>query len=232
MSLESGRTNIFVIEKCTAPKLSLKIRYNFWDTRYINQEKYGSNGQRKSAFVTCLNISVYISVGYANIAQVVGYKIGMLIGGGFLLWLDDYLSWSFILLGFTIIYTAAGCLLWIHDKYRFVGNEIKDQPDLCRADKSKNEVEQASWTFLEVLQSPGTKQMALLALIYKLGEQCFVTIFPLMLLDNGTSAKFVGSLTGVFGQAFSIFGSTLGGVLLSKWRCVSLCGFNDLCSLT
>ena len=27
MSLELGRTNIFVIEKCAAPQLSLKIRY-------------------------------------------------------------------------------------------------------------------------------------------------------------------------------------------------------------
>ena len=36
MSLESGRTNIFIIKKCTATKLSLKIRTVFWDTRYNN----------------------------------------------------------------------------------------------------------------------------------------------------------------------------------------------------
>ena len=29
MSLQSERTNIFVTEKCTAPKLSLKIKYKF-----------------------------------------------------------------------------------------------------------------------------------------------------------------------------------------------------------
>ena len=30
MSLELGRTDIFVAEKCNAPKLSLKIRYIFF----------------------------------------------------------------------------------------------------------------------------------------------------------------------------------------------------------
>ena len=32
MFLESGRSNSFVIEKCTAPKLSHKIRYFFFGT--------------------------------------------------------------------------------------------------------------------------------------------------------------------------------------------------------
>ena len=29
MSVELGKNNVFVIEECIAPKLSLKIRYNF-----------------------------------------------------------------------------------------------------------------------------------------------------------------------------------------------------------
>ena len=35
MSLKSGGTNIFVIEKCTAPKLSLQVKSNFLDTQYL-----------------------------------------------------------------------------------------------------------------------------------------------------------------------------------------------------
>ena len=35
MSLESRKTNIFVIEKYTAPKLSLKIKYNFLRHRVL-----------------------------------------------------------------------------------------------------------------------------------------------------------------------------------------------------
>ena len=33
--LESGETNIFLIEMFTASKLSFKIGYIFWDTQYI-----------------------------------------------------------------------------------------------------------------------------------------------------------------------------------------------------
>ena len=43
MSLESERTNILVIEKCNVPILSLKIRYNFFDTRY-RKARYALEG--------------------------------------------------------------------------------------------------------------------------------------------------------------------------------------------
>ena len=37
-SLGSGRTNIFVTEKCTARKLSLKIRYNILGHPVVNKD--------------------------------------------------------------------------------------------------------------------------------------------------------------------------------------------------
>ena len=46
-------------------------------------------------------------VASGNIAQVVGYKFGAIIGGGLLAWLSDRISWSAIFIFLTLIYTVA-----------------------------------------------------------------------------------------------------------------------------
>jgi MFS family permease len=46
-------------------------------------------------------------LGWGNIAQVVGYKIGMLIGGGILVWASRWIGWSGLFLVITGIITTA-----------------------------------------------------------------------------------------------------------------------------
>jgi MFS family permease len=46
-------------------------------------------------------------VASGNIAQVVGYKIGAIIGGGLLAWLSDYITWSVIFFLLAAIYASA-----------------------------------------------------------------------------------------------------------------------------
>ncbi|KAL9959268.1 hypothetical protein ACROYT_G032578 [Oculina patagonica] len=48
-------------------------------------------------------------------------------------------------------------------------------------------------------------------LTYKLGEQGAVSMLPLYLIDQGFPQDQVGVIFGIFGQVFSIAGSTLGG---------------------
>lgn len=48
-------------------------------------------------------------------------------------------------------------------------------------------------------------------LTYKLGEQGVVSMLPLYLIDQGIPQDQVGVIFGIFGQVFSITGSTLGG---------------------
>ncbi|XP_076464989.1 major facilitator superfamily domain-containing protein 3-like isoform X2 [Babylonia areolata] len=46
-------------------------------------------------------------VASGNIAQVVGYKFGAVIGGGLLAWLSDHISWSPIFIFLTLTYASA-----------------------------------------------------------------------------------------------------------------------------
>ena len=74
MSLKSGRINIFVTEKCTAPKLSFKDRYNFFghtvkqnltdilktmlNFESNNLRLYGEEGVRKKSVLISLTVAI------------------------------------------------------------------------------------------------------------------------------------------------------------------------------
>lgn len=50
---------------------------------------------------------------------------------------------------------------------------------------------------------------------YKLGEQGVVSMLPLYLIDQRIPQEQVGVIFGIFGQLFSISGSTIGGWIVS-----------------
>ncbi|XP_030837487.1 major facilitator superfamily domain-containing protein 3-like [Strongylocentrotus purpuratus] len=76
-----------------------------------------------------------------------------------------------------------------------------------------------------VLRGPGMLWLLLYLLIYKLGEQGAISIFPMYLLDCDVTTNQVAFWTGLLAQCVSISGSLLGGWLLNhntKHRSLSL----------
>ena len=51
-----------------------------------------------------------------------------------------------------------------------------------------------------------------------MGEQGFVSMYPLQLVDKGMTLGRIGVTAGIFGQLCSIAGSSLGGILISRFR--------------
>ncbi|CAH1784116.1 unnamed protein product [Owenia fusiformis] len=70
----------------------------------------------------------------------------------------------------------------------------------------------------DIWDSPGTRWMMGFVLIYKLGEQGAVGMFPLFLVDKKFSTTDIGFWTGVIGQTISIFGSIFGGWIISRFN--------------
>ncbi|XP_070248711.1 major facilitator superfamily domain-containing protein 3 isoform X2 [Myotis yumanensis] len=70
----------------------------------------------------------------------------------------------------------------------------------------------------DLLAVSGTLWTAGFVLTYKLGEQGASSLFPLLLLDRGLSARELGLWNSVGAVACSIAGSSLGGALLSGHR--------------
>lgn len=156
-------------------------------------------------------------LGYGNIAQVVGYKLGSIFGGGVLTWLSDYMEWSSLLFSLAVAYVISLMNVAV----------LVPQTDDCKKESEKKDsseekiaekVTKKVWIlqhYTEIFQSPGTLWMIGFVLLYKLGEQGALNMLPMFLIDKGIPASTVGFWTGVVGQVLSIFGSIVGGAAVS-----------------
>ncbi|MBN3297812.1 major facilitator superfamily domain-containing protein 3 [Amia ocellicauda] len=155
-------------------------------------------------------------VGYGNTVQVVGYKIGSVLAGGGLLVVMDVVGWSslFVLLG------TVYCVVTLHTW----GTPVLKGLFKIQSDRKKGQHESFNpWDILqELLNVPDTQWTLVFVLIYKLGEQGAISMFPLFLLDHQMSGQELGIWNGIVAMGFSIFGSSIGGLLISRYRLLSL----------
>jgi MFS family permease len=147
-------------------------------------------------------------LGPANAIQVVGYKLGILTGGGLLVWASGWIGWSGLFVAMAGMMLA---VLLITLNVRESGSEasagVQSEPvrlseigrrlrDACR--------QPASWALLVVL------------LTYKTGESMADSMWKPMLLDRGFRPSQIGLWAGTFGMVFSLLGSTGAGLLARR----------------
>ncbi|XP_001372341.2 major facilitator superfamily domain-containing protein 3 isoform X1 [Monodelphis domestica] len=145
-------------------------------------------------------------LGPGNTVQVVAYKLGAALAGGGLLAIAPDLTWGPLFLGLTAAYVLAAAVAWWAPALQLP--PLQAQESHCLPSRG----------FRALLAVPGTPWTAGFVLLYKLGEQGAISMFPLFLLDQGVSAAEVGLWNGMVAVGFSIAGSSLGGVLLARHR--------------
>jgi MFS family permease len=144
-------------------------------------------------------------LGLGNTAQVVGYKLGMLTGGGLLVWASQYIGWQGLFLSMSVL-----CLLV------FTVMLFAREP----APKERS-AERQSWhevlaKLKEAMLLPGTMWMLLFIGTYKLGESLSDVLYKLFLVDAGIRPAQLGLWVGTWGQTASIIGSVVGGLLATR----------------
>ncbi|XP_054841439.1 major facilitator superfamily domain-containing protein 3 [Eublepharis macularius] len=146
-------------------------------------------------------------VGYGNTIQVVAYKLGSVLAGGGLLTFLPLLGWGPLFCSLAVVFLLAILYTWRSDlRHPLQGSQAQS--------RTFN-----PWRILQgLLRVPGTPWTAGFVLIYKLGEQGAVSMFPLFLLDHNFSPQKLGFWNGIVAMVFSIAGSSLGGHLMSKQR--------------
>lgn len=161
-------------------------------------------------------------LGIGNATQVVGYKIGMLMGGGLLVWASARfgLGWSGI---FFLMASVVGVVLVTS---LFMREEKHAQTGSLEGASSKNEsanshTEQLTITVIvgrlrEALTTPTAGWVIALLATYKLGESLVDPVFQPVLLDQGMEAAEIGLIVGTFGMVASIAGSLGGGFLATR----------------
>ncbi len=139
-------------------------------------------------------------LGPGNAAQVVGYKLGMILGGGVLVALAGPAK-------------LPGLFLWMAGAFVLVlllaltlpGGDATAEPNLSLLAILRR--------LLGSLTLPGAAWLYAVVGTYKLGETLIDAMYKPFLVDLGYSAERIGVLAGTYGMIASVAGSICGGAL-------------------
>ena len=164
-------------------------------------------------------------LGSGNAAQVAGFKIGMLFGGGVLLWLSDLVGWGGLFYGMATVIAAVAAVMYVFPEAPPA--PAAPQPALSMPGASSSAAAPAPpspappatgaitrWlgdVYGSLVQAPELRWALLLIMTYKTGESIIDVMFKPFLLDSGWSGANVGWYSGVYGMGFSLLGSVMGG---------------------
>ncbi|HET8938357.1 MAG TPA: MFS transporter [Polyangiales bacterium] len=145
-------------------------------------------------------------LGIANAFQVVGYKLGMLTGGGLLLWASARI-------GHRGVFEAMAALLVL---VLFVALSIREnRPTAVGSTDSNAPVVSLReiWLLLRAaLRERSTLPLLAVIVTYKLGESLADGMWKPMLFDKGFDKGDIGLWNGTYGMIASFAGSLLAGV--------------------
>lgn len=149
--------------------------------------------------------------GYGNIAQVAGYRLGMLIGGAALLLLVGTLGERATLLGCAALVGMAsiGAFAGSADASASAG---ADADAKAKADARAARPASVRGLLAHMLQAKARPVIAL-ALTYKLGLHMAGSLLKPMAKDFGWSKERIGWALVTVGSAGALMGAALGGVL-------------------
>jgi len=142
-------------------------------------------------------------LGRGNIAQVVGFKVGILTGGGLLVWASAAIGWRGL-------FIAMAGLIAIVALVTFRYREPASQSG------STDSIRDVLGALRRALFQPHAFWLLLFIASYKAGESMADTMFRPFLVDSGFTSGQIGLWVGTWGMVFSIAGSFFGGTLASR----------------
>jgi PAT family beta-lactamase induction signal transducer AmpG len=137
-------------------------------------------------------------LGPGNALQVIGYKLGMLTGGGLLVYASRWIGWQGLFLAVAALMLVIA--LWAAG----LDEPTESQPLPTR------EIRIRLW---DALRQPGTRALLLVMLTYKTGESMADAMWKPMLLDRGVASADIGLWAGTWGMICSLAGTASSGLL-------------------
>ncbi len=140
-------------------------------------------------------------LGPGNAAQVVGYKIGMIAGGGVLVALAGPAGLP------RVFVMMAGLFVVVLLLSFALPTDAADRP------RENASLAAVLARLFDALRLPGAAWLFAVVGTYKLGETVIDAMYKPFLVDLGYSAERIGVLAGTYGMIASIAGSVCGGAL-------------------
>jgi len=161
--------------------------------------------------------------GLANGLQVGAYRIGMILGGGLLLWIFARTDWA------TMFLCMAGLLaltvlpvLTLREPPRQADGHVPGGRELL-----------LGWT--QRLRVPGMVTFVLLICFYKFGDSMVAALVGPFMRDAGLSKELIAVMKGTAGSLASLAGAALGGwyaFRAGRRRALLVCGLLQTASLS
>jgi MFS family permease len=139
--------------------------------------------------------------GLANAVQVGAYRLGMILGGGVLLWVFAKTNWP-------VMFTCMAVLLALTVLPVLF---LREPPRAAAA--SQPSTSQLAIAWLQRLLMPGMLGVIGLIFCYRFGDQMISTLLGPFLRDQGLSKETIAIMKGTVGSATSLLGAVLGGWL-------------------
>jgi len=161
--------------------------------------------------------------GFGNSIQVGAYRIGMVLGGGLLLWVYAKLGWVAMCLGMSALLALTCVPVLLH-------REARDDAPRPRRPSLKRLA--AGW--LPRLRLPGMLALVLLVCAYKFGDAMTASLVGPMLKDGGYALEEIAVFKGTLGSIMGLVGAAAGGLLAFRFgrrRTLLACGAAQALSL-
>ena len=158
---------------------------------------------------------------------MVGYKVGALFGGGLLAWLSAYCSWEWLFTLWGTFYIVMLIISLININNGSCSQYARRKEVPCRNHTTNGHHSHSTTSVSNdhntsgklssmqivktILKTADFSWLICCVVTYKLGKQGVVSMLPLFLIDQRIPQEQVGVISGIFGQVFSIAGSTIGG---------------------
>lgn len=159
-------------------------------------------------------------LGLGNTAQVVGYKIGILIGGGLLVWASQYIGWSGLFVSMATIALIALIAIIMFNENQAINYRKRE-----KINKTKTDFRLLVKTLSKTLRQPNALWIIGLIMLYKTGESMVDAMFKPFLLDSSFTASQIGLWLGTYGIVASLLGSFISGWMSTRiqiWKVLGL----------
>ena len=160
--------------------------------------------------------------GLANGIQVGAYRIGMILGGGLLLWVFARTGWS------TMFACMAGLLALTILPVLSLREPARSAPDASQG------TAQLALGWLQRLRVPGMGAFVALVCFYKFGDSLVASLIGPFMHDAGLSKEMIALMKGTVGSVASLAGAALGGwyaFRAGRRRALLVCGLLQTASL-
>jgi len=148
-------------------------------------------------------------LGPGNAVQVVGYKLGMILGGGVLVWASASLA-----LGWSALFSGMAAVTAIVLGVSLAWREPPPPPE---AEAPPGSMGQVLAALRAALAAPGGASLLLFVGTYRVGEACIDAMYKPFLVDAKVSLEDYGLWVGTYGAVATVVGSLLGGWLAMRF---------------